>query len=162
MTRGATARRLAPRSRKALLTLHIGASVALIGSGGGITALSLIAVGESADDAHVIYTTAQTLVFTLGIPLSFISLLSGIAMGLGTRWGVLRHRWVVAKLGLQVAIIACGALVIGPPMDHLIEGGERGSAQWEMAAGAAFNTTCAAVAVGLAVFKPGGRLRRAG
>jgi hypothetical protein len=29
-------------------------------------------------------------------------------------------------------------------------------------AGAAFNTACAVVAVWLAVFKPGGRLRRAG
>jgi hypothetical protein len=155
-------RRFAPRARKALLTLHISASVALIGSGGGITALALIATGKPAAEAHVVYTTAQTLVFTLGVPLSFISLLSGIALGLGTRWGVLRHRWVVAKLGLQLAIIACGALVIGPLMDHLIEAGERGTAQWEMAAGAAFNTACAAVAVGLAAFKPGGRLRRAG
>ncbi len=105
---GTRGRRLAPRARKALLTLHIGASVALIGSGAGITALSLIAIGEPAGDAHVIYTTARTLVFTLGIPLSFISLLSGIALGLGTRWGVLRHRWTAAKLGLQLAIIACG------------------------------------------------------
>ena len=86
-------RRLAPRARKALLTLHIGASVALIGSGAGITLLSLIAIGDSAGDAQVVYTAARTLVFTLGIPLSFISLLSGIALGLGTRWGVLRHRW---------------------------------------------------------------------
>jgi aspartate/glutamate racemase len=34
--------------------------------------------------------------------------------------------------------------------------------QRTMAAGAAFNTVCALVAVGLPVFKPGGRLRRAG
>jgi hypothetical protein len=156
-TRGV--RRLAPRARKALLSLHIGASVALIGSGGGITALSLIAVGEPAADAHVIYTAARTLVFTLGIPLSFISLLSGIALGLGTRWGVLRHRWVAAKLGLQLAIIACGGLVVRPAMESLIDGG---GAEWTMVAGAAFNTGCAMVAVGLAVFKPGGRLRRAG
>ena len=90
----------------------------------------------------------------------FISLLSGIAMGLGTRWGVLRHRWTVAKLGLQLAIIACGGLVIRTAMEHLVDGGGRGTAQWTMAAGAAFNTLCAMLAVGLAVFKPGGRLRR--
>jgi hypothetical protein len=154
-----SARRLAPRARKALLSLHIGASVALIGSGAGITALSLIATGESAADAHVIYAAARTLVFTLGIPLSFVSLLSGIALGLGTRWGVLRHRWTAGKLGLQLAIIACGGLVIRPAMESLIDGG---GAQWTMAAGAAFNTACAMLAVGLAVFKPGGRLRRAG
>ena len=152
-------RRLAPRARKALLTLHIGASVALIGSGAGITALSLIATGERAADAHVIYGAAETLVFTLGVPLSFISLLSGIALGLGTRWGVLRHRWTAAKLGLQLAIIACGGLVIRPAMESLIDGG---GGEGTMVAGAAFNTACAMLAVGLAVFKPGGRLRRAG
>jgi hypothetical protein len=163
--RGGSARaalRLAPRARKALLTLHIGASVALIGSGAGITALSLIATGERAADANVIYGAAETLVFTLGVPLSFISLLSGIALGLGTRWGVLRHRWTAAKLALQLAIIACGGLVIRPAMESLIDGGTRGTAQWTMVAGAAFNTACAMLAVGLAVFKPGGRLRRAG
>jgi hypothetical protein len=69
---------------------------------------------------------------------------------------------VVAKLGLQLAIIACGGLVTRPVMESLIDGGERGTAQRTMAAGAAFNTVCALVAVGLAVFKPGGRLRRAG
>jgi hypothetical protein len=159
---GRTTRRLSPRARKSLLTLHIGASVALIGSGAGITALSLIATREPAADARVIYETARTLVFTLGIPLSFISLLSGIALGLGTRWGVLRHRWTAAKLALQLAIIACGGLVIRPAMESLIDGGTRGTAQWTMVAGAAFNTACAVVAVGLAVFKPGGRLRRAG
>jgi uncharacterized membrane protein len=157
---GRTTRRLSPRARKSLLTLHIGASVALIGSGAGITALSLIATGERAGDAQVIYAAARTLVFTLGIPLSFISLLSGIALGLGTRWGVLVHRWTTAKLGLQLAIIVCGGLVIRPAMDSLIDGGD--AAEWTMVAGAAFNTACAVVAVGLAVFKPGGRLRRAG
>jgi hypothetical protein len=164
-TRGAAAPaapRLAPRARKALLSLHIGASVALIGSGAGITGLSLIATGERAGDAQVIYDAARTLVFTLGVPLSFISLLSGIALGLGTRWGILRHRWTTAKLGLQLAIIVCGAIVIRPAMDALLDGGERTSDQWTMVAGAAFNTACAIVAVGLAVFKPGGRLRRAG
>jgi hypothetical protein len=157
---GPATRRLSARARKSLLTLHIGASVALIGSGAGITALSLIATGERAADAQVIYEAARTLVFTLGIPLSFISLLSGIALGLGTRWGVLVHRWTTAKLGLQLAIIGCGGLVIRPAMDSLIDGGD--AAEWTMVAGAAFNTACAVVAVGLAVFKPGGRLRRAG
>jgi hypothetical protein len=157
---GRTTRRLSPRARKSLLTLHIGASVALIGSGAGITALSLIATGESAADAQVIYRAAETLVFTLGVPLSFISLLSGIALGLGTRWGVLVQRWTAAKLGLQLAIIGCGGLVIRPAMESLIDGGD--AAEWTMVAGAAFNTACAVLAVGLAVFKPGGRLRRAG
>jgi hypothetical protein len=154
--------RLAPRVRKALLTLHISASVALIGSGSGITALALIATGKPDAEAHVVYTTARTLVLTLGIPLSFISLLSGIALGLGTRWGVLRHRWTAAKLALQLAIIACGGLVIRPAMESLIDGSGRGTAEWTMVTGAAFNTACAMLAVGLAVFKPGGRLRRAG
>jgi hypothetical protein len=33
-----------------------------------------------------------------GIPLSFISLLSGIVLGVGTKWGILRYAWVTTKL----------------------------------------------------------------
>jgi hypothetical protein len=33
-----------------------------------------------------------------GIPLSFGALLTGLALGLGTRWGVFTYPWVVGKL----------------------------------------------------------------
>jgi hypothetical protein len=108
-------------------------------------------------------------VFAVAVPFSFIALGSGIVLGLGTKWGVLRHGWVTAKLVMLVVIILTGALVVRPSMDHLIAATSApapaakpglGSSQWEPAAAAASNIVLAAVAVVVAIFKPGGRLRR--
>jgi hypothetical protein len=139
-----------PRVRRTVLTVHICASVALIGTTGSVLVVALTATGAG-DDAHALYDVLGTLVFALAIPFSFISLGTGIALGLGTKWGVLKHRWVAAKLALQLAIIVTGALVVGPSIDAE-EGGR-------IAVAGAANLAFAATAVGLSVFKPRGRLR---
>jgi hypothetical protein len=39
------------------------------------------------------------------VPLSFAALLSGLVQSLGTRWGLLRHWWIVAKLVLTIVAV---------------------------------------------------------
>jgi hypothetical protein len=110
-----SAGRLSPRARKAVLTVHVGVSVALIGVTASVLIVALTAAGaESAGDAHALYSSAQTLAFALAIPFSLMSLATGLALGLGTRWGVLTYWWVTSKLALQLAIILTGALVVRP------------------------------------------------
>jgi uncharacterized membrane protein SirB2 len=46
--------------------------------------------------------------------LSVAGLVTGITLGLGTRWGVFRSRWVTAKLLLLVSVMLVGTFVIGP------------------------------------------------
>jgi uncharacterized membrane protein SirB2 len=48
------------------------------------------------------------------VPLSVAGLVTGITLGLGTRWGVFRSRWVTAKLLLLVSVMLVGTFVIGP------------------------------------------------
>jgi hypothetical protein len=147
------------KTRKPLLALHIIASVGLLGSSTGMVLSAVTAAGT--DDpalAHSAYRLMQTQIFVLGIPLSFIALLSGIAMGLTTRWGVLVHWWTTAKLVLLVLTIACGALLIGPALDTRLHGGGSG---WGVAAAIGANAAMLGAAALLSVFKPGGRLRRA-
>lgn len=157
---------LHPRARKTVLTLHVSASVALIGVTASVLILSLTAAGaEGAGDAHALYSSVQTLAFALAIPFSLISLATGLVLGLGTRWGVLTYWWVTSKLALQLAIILTGALVVRPSVQALIDrsadGGPLGAARWELTIAGAANLTFALAAVALAVFKPGGRLRAA-
>jgi hypothetical protein len=159
-----SAKRLRPRARKAILTLHVSASVALIGVTGSVLILALTAAGaDDAAQAHALYASAQTLAFALAIPFSLTSLATGVALGLGTRWDVLSYRWVAGKLALQLAIIVTGALVVGPSVQVLIDRSADGrplaAARWELAVAGAANLIFAAVAVALAVFKPGRRLR---
>jgi len=161
-----TATRLTPRARKAILTLHVSVSVALIGVTGSVLIVALQAgSADRAADAHALYASARTLAFALAIPFSLTSLATGLALGLGTRWGVLRYWWVATKLALQLAIIATGALVVRPSVQALIDrsgdGRPLGAARWELAIAGAANLTFALAAVALAVVKPGGRLRPA-
>jgi Predicted integral membrane protein (DUF2269) len=166
-----TARRLAPRARRLVLTLHVISSVGLVGSSAGVLILALSAAAtDQTVAAHALYTTMRTAVFAVAVPLSFIALGTGIALGLGTKWGVLRHGWVTAKLALLVLVILTGALVVRPSMDHVIAATsapapaakpDLGAAEWEPVAAAASNIVMVVVAVALAIFKPGGRLRRA-
>jgi hypothetical protein len=163
-------RRLSSRARKLVLVVHVISSVALVGNSAGVLIIALSAA--AADDTvavHALYTSMRTAVFVLAVPLSFVALGSGIVLGLGTKWGVLRHRWVTAKLVLLVVIILTGALVVRPSMNHVIAATAApapaakpglGSSQWEPAVAAASNIVLAAAAVVLAIFKPGGPLRR--
>ena len=158
--------RLSPRARKAVLTVHVSVSVALIGVTASVLILALTAAGaERAGDAHALYSSTQTLAFALAIPFSLTSLATGLVLGLGTRWGVLSYWWVTTKLALQLAIILTGALVVRPSVQALIDrsadGGPLGAARWELTVAGAANLTFAVAAVALAVFKPGGRLRAA-
>jgi uncharacterized membrane protein len=157
---------LSPRARKCVLAVHVIASLALIGSSASTVGLALIAAGtEPASDAHALYTAARTLVYALAIPFMVVALVTGIVLGLGTRWGVLRHSWVVAKLGLLVAVILNGALVIHPLIGELIDAtsarpaADAGTAEWAMPAAAALNIVFVTASATLAIFKPGGRLR---
>jgi hypothetical protein len=152
-----------------VLAVHVIASVALIGSSASTVGIALAASGaERPGDAHVLYATARTLVYALAIPLSLTALVTGIALGLGTHWGILRHRWVTAKLALLVAVILNGALVVRPLIGELIDATSAMGApprdiaatRWALPAAAALNIAFAAASAILAVFKPGGRLRR--
>jgi hypothetical protein len=42
-----------------------------------------------------------TALFVL-VPLGLVSLLSGLVQSLGTKWGLFRHYWILAKLSINV------------------------------------------------------------
>jgi hypothetical protein len=163
-------RPLSSRQRKWLLVAHITASVALVGSSAGLVGLGVTAAtADTRVEAHAIYAAMQTMAFETAIPLSLLSLTTGVALGVGTRWGVVRHRWVASKLLLLVIVVLVGALTIGPWLEELVAATAAGPAsatprlgfeRWAAPAAAAFNLALVVVSVGLAVFKPGGRLRR--
>jgi hypothetical protein len=92
-----------------------------------------------------------------GIPLSFAALISGILLGFGTKWGVLRYPWVIAKLVLIVSVMAVGGVVIGPALNSMLAGGTGETGP--LIGAAAYDVVALAVATGLSVFKPGKRLR---
>ena len=157
-------RTLSPSSRRAVLTGHIVASVGLLGEVSGFLVVAITAA-TTADPAtaDALYGLLATFSLVFGIPLSLIALGTGIALGLGTKWGVLRHPWVAIKLGLLASVILVGALMLGPSVGQMANGG--GGAEARIIAGAAWDVLALGLATGLSVYKPGrprsGRARAA-
>jgi uncharacterized membrane protein len=90
-------------TRKAVLMTHVVTSVGWLGAVACFGALSI--VGLASNDPITVrgtYAVMEQTGWWVMVPLSFLSLISGIVQGLGSRWGVLRHYWVVFKLGINV------------------------------------------------------------
>ncbi len=155
----ATARRFLPRrARHALLTAHIMMSVGLLGDSAGFLAVA-IRLSSTADAITRLELLNVLNMFSLvfGIPLSIGTLVSGICLGVGTRWGVFRYPWVLAKLLLIVSVMVIGGLVIGPAENAMLQGRDDTAAQLVIAG--SYDVLALAVATGLSVFKPGQRFR---
>ena len=145
--------RFGPRLRNLVLTVHIIVSVGLLGDSAGFLA---VAIRHVASDDPLFQEHTRDLLgmfaLSFGIPLSFLALLTGIALGIGTRWGVFQYPWVIAKLALILSVIAVGALVLRP----LLFGDSVDDTA--LVAGASWDVFALATATALAVFKPGRRL----
>jgi hypothetical protein len=87
-----------------------------------------------------------------------LAVLTGIGLGLGTRWGVFRYPWMVAKLALIVSVMVVGSFLLGPGESKLADGTDDGDMM--LIAGATYDVLALGLAVGLSVFKPGRRFRR--
>jgi len=153
-------RRLSLPLRHALLTAHIVFSVALLGDSAGYLAVAIRT--STLDDPALVHDSVMTLnmfSFVFGIPLSFAALLTGVGLGYGTRWGVLRYPWVTIKLGLIVTVILVGAFVISPASEQMLDGD--GDRTGRLIAAAIYDVAALTIATGLGVFKPGRPFRRA-
>ena len=154
-------RRLSRRARHIVLTIHIVTSVGLLGDSAGYLALAIRT--STIDDPALVHDSLETLnMFSLvfGIPLSFGALLSGLALGIGTRWGVFKYPWVVAKLALIVTVVLVGAFVIGPASNQMLDG--EGDTTGRLIAAAAYDVVALTAATAISVFKPGRQFRTGG
>jgi hypothetical protein len=147
-------RRLSPRARRTLLTAHILVSVGLFGDVAGFLAVAIRAT--STDDPEVARASYDILAMFstfFGIPLSFAALVTGIGLGLGTKWGVLRYPWTTAKLLLILSVVLVGAFVLGPSVEQMRDGS--GDAEGRILFGAIWDLGALGTATVLSVFKPG-------
>jgi hypothetical protein len=151
-------RMLPPRVRRAVLTLHIIVSVGLLGDVAGFLAVAIRASTAEPGRAAVLNDVLSMFGMLFGIPLSAIALITGVTLGLGSRWGVFRSRWVTVKLLLLLSIMLVGTFVIGPA-EVAVRAGDAGAASRLVAAGV-WDLLALVVATVLSVYKPALRRRR--
>jgi hypothetical protein len=99
--------RLAPRTRKLALTLHVVSSVGWLGAVAAVLALAIVGLAsENPQKVRAVYLAMEAAAWYALVPLSFASLLTGLVQSLGTVWGLFRHYWVVSKLGINLIATA--------------------------------------------------------
>ena len=88
-----------PRLRRLALTAHITASVGWLGAIVGFLALAV--AGIASDDVETVrsaYLMMEVFGWFVLVPFAIASLVTGLVQSLGTKWGLFRHYWVLAKL----------------------------------------------------------------
>ena len=102
---------MTPALRKLTITAHIALSIGWLGAVAAFLALSI--AGVTSRDAEVVrgaYLSMDLVSRFVIMPLAFAALATGLFQALGTPWGLLRHYWILFKLGL--AIFATAVLVL--------------------------------------------------
>lgn len=163
-------RRLTPTAYKLLLLLHIVVSVGWLGVNVGNLTLAITGL-TTADPGtqHAAFGAMYLVGGTLLMPVSLLALGSGVLLGLYTRWGLIRYRWVLVKLTLTVIAVVLipvsllpglrelSVLMAGTPADRLADTGTVGP---QMLAAGCVSTAMYVTNAVLSVLKPWGRTRR--
>ena len=100
-----------PGVRKLALTAHVTCSVGWLGAVAVVLALAI--TGMASRDPQTVraaYLAMDLTALSVLVPLAIASLLTGIVQSLGTKWGLFRHYWVLAKL--VITVLATVVLVL--------------------------------------------------
>ena len=96
--------RLAPGPRKAVTVLHVLSSVGFAGATAAVLTLALAGAERR---------SVELVAGGVSLPLVVAALLTGLVSALFTPWGLLKHGWVVVKLGLLLVMLAVALVAAG-------------------------------------------------
>jgi hypothetical protein len=160
--------RLGHRLRKMVLLLHIVAGGTWFGLDVAMAVVVFTAIAN--DSATVRAYTLQALQLITVWPMfsaAMLSLITGILLGLGTKYGLVRYWWVAIKLVLNLIL---ATLIVTSLRGEVTNAASLGAqlasgadVQWNftnMIYPPIVSPTALTIAFLLAVFKPWGRIRR--
>jgi len=152
--------------RKAVLVVHIASAGAWIGIDVVMGVLVFTALFGGDETRALCYRALELFAVWPLIATGLLCLASGVVLGLGTKWGLVRYWWVAVKLTLSVLLVALVPVALRPEVIEKAEQGRRflaGEAPSLAVGDLIFppivSPTLLLVAFVLAVFKPWGRIR---
>ena len=102
---------MSPGLRKAALAAHLTVSVGWIGTVVAYLALGVAATtSRDAETVRGAWIAMELTGWYVILPLASASLISGLVMALGTRWGLFRHYWVLFAFVLTLLAVLVLAL----------------------------------------------------
>lgn len=159
-------RRLGKRARNAVLAVHLLSAAAWIGLDAALAVLVFNSL--LTEDAQLAAAGYRVLVLLAVWPLLLAGLsclASGVLLGLGTKYGLLRYWWVAAKLLINVAFSALVPVLLRPTVLDAADGARQLTAfvAPDMLRALVFPVVVSPIglvlAVLLSVYKPWGRMR---
>ena len=161
-------RRLGTNTRRVVLIAHIASAGAWLGI--DVVMAVFILTALLTDDPNVQALCYQALELFAVWPLvvtGLVCLVSGVILGLGTKWGLVRYWWVATKLALNVILTALVLVALRPEVAESAEqarrwlAGEPASLRVEdLIYPPIVSPTALLIAMTLAVAKPWGPIRR--
>lgn len=156
-------KRVTKRGKQILDILHYTTSVGWLGVGFTQLALNLFAllVPELRVPAHEIAHLLDRWVLIL---LSLGSLTTGLLLGLKTKWGLVRYRWVAVKLLLTLALLVFAPIWMGGWVIEAVRLAKLldpaySAVRDELLTGSVSTVITLALILVISVVKPWGRLR---
>jgi hypothetical protein len=159
--------RLRPRTRKGLLVVHIASAGSWIGIDVVMGVVIFTALVADDTTRALCY---QALELFAGWPLAvagLVCLASGVVLGLGTPYGLVRYWWVVIKLTINILFVALVPVALRPEVLEMAEEGRRFAAGLPatLAVGSLIYPPIVSpagliIAMILAVYKPWGLIRK--
>ncbi|MGH3758551.1 hypothetical protein [Actinophytocola sp.] len=98
------------RVRRVWMVLHIISSVGWLGT--ILAAIALSAASLTTDDldrVNSLYVAMEVLADAFFLPGTALLVITGVVLGLGTKWGLAKWWWVFVKLIVGLALFAAGA-----------------------------------------------------
>lgn len=164
--RAARGWRLGKQVRKAVLLVHILAAGTWFGIDIAMGALVVTAIAtESQSTKELAYRALDLVVVWPLLVSSVVSLASGVLLGLGTSYGLIRYWWVAVKLVLNLVLTTLVIVALRPGIAEAAEQARQSAGGAPMVIVASdlifppvVSTIALLVAFTLSVFKPWGRL----
>ena len=160
--------RLGPRTRKSVLLVHIASAGAWLGVDVVMAVLVFTALATDDDRTKALAFRALELV-AVGplLALGLLCLLTGVLLGLGSRYGLVRYWWVAIKLTLNLLLTSLVLVALAPTVADAADRARQFDAGVPAPLGIGdlifppiVSPTALLVAMFLAIFKPWGRIRR--
>jgi hypothetical protein len=159
---------LGARTRKIVLVLHIVSVGAWIGIDVVMAVVVFTAVlSDDVDTKSLCYRILELITVWPLLIAGLVCLASGVVLGLGSRYGLVRYWWVATKLALNLALTTMVVIALRPLVADAGRVGAHLAAGQAAPAGVAnliyppiVSPAALVFAVVLAVFKPWGRIRR--
>jgi hypothetical protein len=162
--------RLGRSTRRMVLLVHLAGSLGWFGADVVLGVLAVTGfVSEDPARVAACYTALHVFAVPVLVSLGLVSLASGLLLGLASRWGVVRTRWVLVKLVINLVLVALVPVLLQPRLAEVAEQARQvdpglaerlGRIPLDLLFPAFVSGTALLVASVLAVWKPWGPTRR--